>query len=104
MSNIMSDARGRGFPKVARRRFFGLVAAPVAAGALPVGAAPIGEMVEADIAPVVPPIASKVTPWGTFTTQDVTLSVSEWMESYTRPQMIRLAREIDDEVRKACYG
>lgn len=87
--------------KASRRRFFGIAAAPVVVAAVPAIAAPVVKMVEADIAPVsMPPVTHPFA----FTATDVTLSVEDWMESYTRPQMLRLSREIDAEVRKALYG
>lgn len=89
--------------KASRRSFFGLVAAPVVTKALPVAAAPMVEMVEADIAPVAIPF-NELFSRDVFTTQDVALSISDYMESYVRPQMLRLSREIDAEIRKALYG
>jgi hypothetical protein len=64
------------------------------------------EMVAADIAPVVPPLRAGMTPRDTWrwACEDVEISVAEWAESYIRPQMLRLAREIDADIRKALYG
>lgn len=81
--------------KTSRRRFFGFVAAaPLAAVAAPA----IAEMVAADIAPVV----AEAPP--SFGIEDLMLTVSEYSERYIKPQMLRLADEIDAEIVGAMYG
>lgn len=86
--------------KVARRRFFGLAAAPVIAKAAPAVLAPMVQMAEADIAPVVTPF-NELFFRSSFSSQEVVLSVADYMDSYIRPKMLKLAHDIDREVYKA---
>lgn len=78
-----------------RRRFFGLVVAvPFTAVAAPA----IVEMVAADLAPVMAEAPAS------FGIEDLMLTVADCSERYIKPQMLRLADEIDAEVFGAMYG
>lgn len=80
---------------IARRRFFKMAAAPAVAGVTPALAAPMVEMVEADIAPVpLPP--RDVWHWvgGEAAPIDV-------MQSGIRARMVEIARQSDADVEEA---
>ncbi len=85
-----------------RRRFFGVAAtAPAAAIAKP--AAAVVEMVEADIAPVLPLRFGRPSIYGApniFCASHEAVSLEDWANGYLKPQIKALAALIDESVAK----